>query len=254
MSKSKLILYSQQLDKCTCYKRILKDEFETNAEHIEKEFLAKTKLGCADVAVICLCSAKMRDTDKLLRLAADTSFTPVLTCSESLDPDFIKLAALHGVDGFLCGNMNKEKIRDLIQSEARFGRLRGVLAAWCKENLSCSPNVRKFIIQIIEVFPQRLTEQQMAKRLAVSKRSIQKLCQEAFGIKFTRLMRRVRVHQALRLMKYTDLDNTDIAVQLNYSDETSMARDFRQELGYNPTQARRRLTAQAPEELLPKVL
>ncbi len=51
------------------------------------------------------------------------------------------------------------------------------------------------------------------------------------------------------MMKHTNLDNTEIALQLNYSEETSMARDFRKEIGLSPTEARKRLTSQSPVEL-----
>ena len=65
-------------------------------------------------------------------------------------------------------------------------------------------------------------------------------------------MRRIWVYQALNMMQNTNLDNTEISLQLNYSDETSLARIFRKELGYNPTEARKRLIRYSPEELLTK--
>ncbi len=52
------------------------------------------------------------------------------------------------------------------------------------------------------------------------------------------------------MMQHTNLDNTEIALQLNYSEESNLARDFRSELGYSPTEARRRLIQHTPEELL----
>lgn len=51
-------------------------------------------------------------------------------------------------------------------------------------------------------------------------------------------------------MQKTTLDNVEIAQQLNYSEESSLARDFRKELGYSPTEARKRLTVQSPGALL----
>jgi AraC-like DNA-binding protein len=63
-------------------------------------------------------------------------------------------------------------------------------------------------------------------------------------------MRCIWIHQALRLMQKTTLDNVEIAQQLNYSEESNMARDFRKELGYSPSEARKRLTTQSPDTLL----
>jgi AraC-like DNA-binding protein len=95
-----------------------------------------------------------------------------------------------------------------------------------------------------------ITEPEMAKRLGISQRWLQKTCRQAFGKTFKRLMRRIWIHQALRLMEKTTLDNVEIAQQLNYSEESNMARDFRKEFGYSPTEARKRLTVQSPDELL----
>lgn len=52
------------------------------------------------------------------------------------------------------------------------------------------------------------------------------------------------------MMQYSSLDNQEIAMQLNYTEESSMARDFRKDLGYSPAEARLRLTHVTPEELL----
>ena len=53
-------------------------------------------------------------------------------------------------------------------------------------------------------------------------------------------------------MKSTNLDNTAIALQLDYSDGSSLARIFRKEIGYSPNEARKLLaTANSnPQELL----
>ena len=46
------------------------------------------------------------------------------------------------------------------------------------------------------------------------------------------------------------MDNNEIAFYLHYSEESSMARDFRKELGINPTEARQQLIKQKHQELL----
>ncbi len=129
-------------------------------------------------------------------------------------------------------------------------RLKEFLASSHAGSFAVSPHMRKMIDEIIHAFPHRLHESEMARRLGISRSWIQKLCRQAFGLTFTRLIRRIWVHQALRLMQHTNLDNVEIAEQLNYSEESSLARDFRKELGYSPTEARKRLAEQSPEALL----
>jgi len=92
---------------------------------------------------------------------------------------------------------------------------------------------------------------EFALRLGIDRGWLHKLCKEAFGISLTALLRSVWVHQALRMMQHTTLDNMEIALQLDYSEESSMAREFRKELGYCPTEARTQLIEKSPEELLP---
>jgi AraC-like DNA-binding protein len=91
---------------------------------------------------------------------------------------------------------------------------------------------------------------EFARRLGIDRGWLHKLCKHAFGKSLTALLRHVRVRQALRMMKHTHLDNTDIALQLCYSEESSMAREFRKELGYGLTEACKRLSQRTPEELL----
>jgi transcriptional regulator GlxA family with amidase domain len=51
-------------------------------------------------------------------------------------------------------------------------------------------------------------------------------------------------------MRNTSLDDTEIALRLGHEDESSLGRIFRKELGYSPSEARRRLGSQTPGELL----
>jgi AraC-like DNA-binding protein len=250
MSKPKLILYSHELPLCPCYDRIFRTEFEVETTHTEEEFLRQMQAETAEAAVVCFCSARKKDVEKLLRLEALSGPLPVLTCSRSLNPGFIRSAGLRGVDRFLLCDMGAEKIRDLILEAIRQGGLRDYLESCYPCSLTASPYMRKMIDEIVRTFPHRLKEGAMAQRLGISQRWFQKICQQAFGITYTHFVRRIWVHQALRLMQHTNLDNIEIALQLNYSEESSLARDFRKELGYSPGKARRRLTKHTPEDLL----
>ncbi len=190
----------------------------------------------------------MPEANHLLPLISHANHLPVLTCTKTLDSDFIRLAVRHGADRFLLCNMETEKIRAILFEAIQGGGLREFLQSSCQSTVS--PHVRKMIETIIHAFPYRLHESEMAQRLGISRSWVQKLCRQASGLAFTRLMRRLWVYQALRLMQRTTLDNVEIALQLHYSEESSLARDFRKELGYNPTEARKRLAEQSPEALL----
>ncbi len=184
----------------------------------------------------------------MLSVISHANHLPVLTCTKKLDSDFIRLAVQHGADRFLLCTMKAEKIQGLVLEAIQGGGLKEFLQSCCQGTVS--RHVRKMIDEIIHAFPYRLHENEIARRLEISRSWVHKLCRQAFGLTFTRLLRRIWVYQALRLMQRTNLDNVEIAEQLNYSEESSLARDFRKELGYSPTEARKRLAEQSPEALL----
>lgn len=248
MLRPQIVLFSQDLSRCHCYHGIFRAEFEVYSIDTEETFVQKTKDGTTDAVVICFCSATKPVANHLLPLIFQANHLSVLTCTKTLDSDFIRLAVQHGAERFLLCTMEAEKIRALVLEAIQGGGLREFLQSCCRGPVS--RHVRKMIDETIHAFPHRLHESEMARRLGISRSWVQKLCRQAFGLTFTRLMRRIWVHQALRLMQRTNLDNVEIAEQLNYSEESSLARDFRKELGCNPTEARKRLAEQSPEALL----
>lgn len=249
MPKPKLILYSQELPNCTCYERIFNTVFANEAVETVEDFLRRLQTTKADAAVVCCCSAPEESVEELLRLEALAGPLPVLMCSRKLNPQFILKAAQRGVDRFLLCDMPEEKISGLIYKAIQGGGLKAFLETCCSGGLS-TPHAHRMIDEIVHAFPHRITESEMAKHLGISQRWLQMTCRQAFGKTYKRLLRRIWIHQALRLMQKTTLDNVEIAQQLNYSEESSMARDFRKELDYSPTEARKRLTAQSLEALL----
>jgi transcriptional regulator GlxA family with amidase domain len=193
-----------------------------------------------------------KDVEELVQLEALAGPVPVLACTKTHNPNFVCLAAQQGVDHFLHCDMEVDKIRQLILAAIRGSGLQSFLEFCCPGSLASSPYVKKMVNEIVHSFPHRLTTSELSERLGISTRRLQMICQEAFGKSFTRLMRRIWVFHALNLMKSTSLDNTEIALELDYSDVSDLARIFRKELGYNPTEARKRLsrTKKSPKELL----
>ncbi len=109
MSKPRLILFSQELPDCACYDRIFHGEFETEITETEGEFTRRIQQVPAEASVVCFCSASEKDVEELLRLDALSGPLPVLTCSRTLNPDFVRSAAQHGVDRFLLRDMRGRK-------------------------------------------------------------------------------------------------------------------------------------------------
>ncbi len=96
--------------------------------------------------------------------------------------------------------------------------------------------------------------EELARKLGISRRWLEKLCRQTFERPLPSLLRLAWVNQAIYLMQHTHFDNSDIAMKLHYSEVSSLARDFRKTLRCGPDEARKLLIRQSREELLKSAL
>lgn len=82
----------------------------------------------------------------------------------------------------------------------------------------------------------------VARSLDLSERTLRRRL-DAQGIVFRKLARQVRLDTALELLEETDLDITEIAQRVGYSDPSHFGRAFRESLGVTPSSMRARLSA-----------
>lgn len=254
MRKPRVILYAEELSNCPCYDLVFEPEFETSIVDMAKEVLNKIRTVAAEAVVICYCAASEPALNYFLHSGALTGRIPLFFCFKTPDPDFIRKAANQGVSHFLFCGTEADKIPTLVSNAADGQVLRDAIQLYWPGCYASSPYVRKLVDEIISAFPHRFEVRELAKRMGIKRRWLQKLCLRTFGMPPTSLIRCIWVHQAMRLMKHSNLDNIDIALQLNYTEESNLARDFRKLLGYSPNEARRRLTQKTPEELIALIL
>jgi AraC-like DNA-binding protein len=146
--------------------------------------------------------------------------------------------------------MGVEKVKGIIIDAIRNHGLKEFLNGYFLNGNDISPYICKLIDEIVYNFPHRLNVTESANRLGIDRGWLCKLCKQTCGKSPTSLLRTIWVYQALRMMQHTNLDNLDIALHLNYTERSSMARDFHKELGCSPSEARVLLTNHSPEELL----
>jgi AraC-like DNA-binding protein len=250
MNKSKIIIYCPQFSDCPLIKIILKSDFITETVGTLEELLKKIKTFNTDAIIECFCEAREENITDLLPLESIPNLIPLIVCSRTYSSDFVFAIAKNGVDYFIRCSQNRAKIVNNIKKIIQHGGVRKFFDAYYPDSFSFSPYTNKIIKIIISTLPNRLDENEFAKQIGVSSRWFRKLCIHVFKLKFSKLMLRIWIYQALRLMQLTNFDNTEIALLLNYSEEGSMVRDFRKELGYTPTKARKLLTNEKPEDML----
>ena len=249
MAGPKVIVYSHELPDCPRYKVIFAN-FEIVIAESEEDFSEKMRSLPADAAVVCFCSASEKDLADVLRLEAIAGAVPLIACCKAAGTDFMRQAAQQGFSRLFFCTQEANKMAELIYDIIRRGGLKEHIQKFWPGSFETSPHVGKLIDEIIHAFPFRLQVQELARRRKRGRGWLLKLCKGAFNRSPCELVRHLWVYQALRLMQHTDLDNTEIALQLAYSDESSMARDFGKELGYSPSEAKQRLMNNTPEELL----
>ena len=249
MSQFKTLIYVHDKSSCSRLHQIFNHDFKLTVTYNREEFLDQAINKDMDIGILCCCFAREEELNTLLELKEKASPLPFIICSKIPNPDFISRGAKKGLDHFILCNMPREKVRARIQTVIKNDGLRVFIKNHVNPDIY-SPYTQKIITEILHILPKQLKITELSKRLGISSRWTQSLFRKIFGMTYTKLMRRIHIFQALNLMKNTQLDNTEIALKLTYSDENSLYRIFQKELGYSPTQARRQLLNNAPEDLL----
>lgn len=78
----------------------------------------------------------------------------------------------------------------------------------------------------------------LAARLYLSRRHLNRLLQEHYGMNFREKMNRTRLNQAVWLLRYTDLPVCAVAEEVGYSNPSSIYHNFRENFGMTPEQYR----------------
>lgn len=250
MLKRKVIWYSKEFANCPHNYSISSIENEIITAKTERDFLKGIRCKEVDAAILCFCFPNLKDVDTILKLNALSGPIPVIACAKSFNCEFVHQAALGAIERFLECEKEIDNINEvLIETIRRFG-LRNYIKSQWPGCLYFSPHINHLIDEIIHTFPQPKSVKEYSNKIGIDRCWLHKICKQAFCLPITSFLRNIRVYEALCLMQHTRLSNIDIAFYLNYSEESSMARDFRKELGYCPGEARKRLNEKSPQELL----
>lgn len=88
---------------------------------------------------------------------------------------------------------------------------------------------------------QPLTLAEIAQRLHMDQRRLQRICREKAGMTPAQLYRSIRLAEAQRWLAQSRISVAEVAYRCGYGDATAMTRAFRQRLGQSPSQYRRSL-------------
>jgi AraC-like DNA-binding protein len=108
--------------------------------------------------------------------------------------------------------------------------------------LSIRPQHDKTVEQVNQIVARILQEpdlntvDELALRVGIGKRTLQRLFNEYVGISPKWVIRRYRLHELVERLKSGErLDLTQLALELGYFDQAHLINDFRSIVGYSPT-------------------
>lgn len=237
----KLLFYCPVVKNCNCFRKLIENNYTITTCATEKSFLKSLKKRNPDAGIICLYNSGENEINEFLRLELNASKVPLISCTKELEADFITKATQKGIHRFLSAKTETGTIITLIDDVIKKGDLINFIEQIFPACFDKITYAKKIIAKIIEKFPHRISEDEIAKEINVSARWVYQQCKKAFDVTYIELIRIIWVYQAIRLIEKTDLDNNEIAIMLNYTEESNMARDFRKVLGINPTEVRKNL-------------
>ncbi len=249
-SKKKIVIYSKRNKLCPYFNRIFNQQYKIYFTQSEADFINKIQNLVTDLGIICCCYGAEEDINKISQMELLNGNLPVLTCSKVLNPEFVRRATISGVSRFLDCTLDLQNNIETINNAIRdSGIVKYIKTCW-PDSYKSSYYIQKFVDEIIYSFPKRLHISEYAERLNIDRAWLNKICKQAFKTSPVVLIRKIWVHQALSMMQHTNLDNMEIAMKLNYSEESSMARDFRKEINCCPKEARKLLVEKNPVEII----
>jgi AraC-like DNA-binding protein len=102
-----------------------------------------------------------------------------------------------------------------------------------------SQRLRKLLDHISRKYMERISVSDAARLANMSQAAFMKLFKQVAGMTFVAYMTRVRLTQALPLLRQTDLSIADISSEVGFSDQSYFDRRFKRQFGLTPVQYRR---------------
>ena len=107
------------------------------------------------------------------------------------------------------------------------------------------PKLRDISTFVLDHVSEPLAVERIARRVAMSPRTLSRWCREHLGESPAELVRRLRIEEARRLLEETSLPLKDITARTGLGDASTMWRAFTRRLGVTPAAYRQRFAAAA---------
>jgi AraC-like DNA-binding protein len=216
----------------------LRQEFELIPAASQESLQEFASTNPFDAVLIHLPIFSRRQNNEIEKLDALATRLPVIILSDRWELDAVKYCGKLGVHSVLDCAEGYEKKVAAISSAARFSGFRQLLVEAEKPLPTLSPRMRKAFELILASFPNVQSICDLSTSLRTHRRCLEREFRKTFGLSYVQFIRVLCMYESWRLMQHTGLDNSEIALRLQYREETHFARDCRKAFNLNPTQLR----------------
>jgi AraC-like DNA-binding protein len=102
-----------------------------------------------------------------------------------------------------------------------------------------SSNIRKIILYIRKNLTNRISLDDIAKELFITKEHLSRLFKKEMGLTISEYIINTKITEAKTLLKQTDYNILDIAVLLNFANSSHFSNSFKKVTGFSPSDYRK---------------
>jgi len=172
------------------------------------------------------------------KLKKFSAWLPIIIFADRWDLDAVKQCGTLGIHAVLDCREEAEKKMTAIASALRLSGFRHLLAQTEKSMITWSLRMKRVYELILANFPNVPSVYELSASFHLHRRSFEKEFRKNFGVSYVCFVRLLSMYEAWRMMQCTELDNSEIALLMQYREETHFARDCRKAFDLNPTQLR----------------
>lgn len=138
----------------------------------------------------------------------------------------------------------------------RTGKIIGVIGFLqrCQDNerlLPLLPTIARAAAYLREHFQEPVRIEELARKAGVSPRHMERQFKGVFGIGPHEFLVKTRVQAAARLLRETNLNLVEIAMDCGFCDQSALTRSFQRHMGITPTEFRHSVKAQSEDSARP---
>ncbi|MCB9301907.1 MAG: response regulator [Lewinellaceae bacterium] len=233
---------------------ILSSRFQIEVEYDGKQGLAKSLKSIPDIIISDIMMPEMDGLEMCRRLKADkrTSHIPIILLTAKADRASRIEGLRTGADAYLAKPFDRDELLarmdNLIELRAQLqARYRDLSFLFQPQHKLPEQDIHPdeaFLHELHRVIDDKLSDPtfnipQLCEQIGMSRALLYKKFKALTGQSVADFIRRVRLHKARQLLQTTELNISQVAMDVGFKNLSTFSRNFTKEFGVNPREIRR---------------